>query len=646
MLPVTQIDTFYNGLTLKLRDTINAAADETFTKRRPKECYDLIENMTAHHNDWDTFAQRNESSSSITSSFNPEIVALKAEMVEINKKLMKVLQINQLKAVTPSCETCGGPHSYNDCPAIVDQTQNEDLKSIITQSGIAYKGHTIPTTSSPPKVVERETEVTKDTMPPTNNGSNKDVQPPVVQLETQIPNFEPIVAPVVKPVEAPVSAPKPNPKPSIPYPSRLNDQKFREKANDQMEKFFQIFQDLNFNIIFADALILMPKFASTIKSLLTNKEKLFKLAKTPLNEHCSAVLLKKLPEKLGDPGKFLIACDFLRMDECLALADLGASINLMPLSEKGHFIVKEGIVLDHKISKNKIEVDKAKVYVITKLHHPTTVKGVRSFLGHYVRIKSSGGVFTARKQLIFLRLDTMDPPGDITARTAPPKRCLTPVSIGLQSIMMPMTWSNLVTLVNVREKSHNVMKCLKIPSKFTRSSTYGASISWGRSRLHEGTSLEIPVLSLVIAVITFAMTNSQNVMLKYGVTHRLSTAYHLQTSGQVEVSNRSLKRILERTVGENRASWSDKLDDALWAFCIAFRLPIGCTPYKLIYGKACHLPIELEHKAYWALKHANFDLLTVGRIPKNLLDSVSQLHQPFSLSKHLKADNTNHKDNV
>ncbi|GJY92332.1 reverse transcriptase domain-containing protein [Tanacetum coccineum] len=88
------------------------------------------------------------------------------------------------------------------------------------------------------------------------------------------------------------------------------------------------------------------------------------------------------------------------------------------------------------------------------------------------------------------------------------------------------------------------------------------------------------------------------VMLKYGVTHRLSTAYHPQTSGQVEVSNRGMKRILERTVGENRASWSDKLDDALWAFCTAYKTPIGCTPYKLSYGKTCHLPIELEHKAY------------------------------------------------
>ncbi|GJU86642.1 reverse transcriptase domain-containing protein [Tanacetum coccineum] len=157
-----------------------------------------------------------------------------------------------------------------------------NLKAITTQSGVAYDGPSIP-----PKEVERETEATKD---------------------------------------------KPNLKPSIPYPSRLNDQKLREKANNQMLKFLKIFQRLHFDISFADALLHMPKFASTFKSLLSNKEKLFELASTPSNENCSAVLLKKLPEKLGDPGKFLIPCDFSELDECLALADLGASINLMPLS--------------------------------------------------------------------------------------------------------------------------------------------------------------------------------------------------------------------------------------------------------------------------------------------------------------------------
>nr|GFB04387.1 reverse transcriptase domain-containing protein [Tanacetum cinerariifolium] len=123
------------------------------------------------------------------------------------------------------------------------------------------------------------------------------------------------------------------------------------------------------------------------------------------------------------------------------------------------------------------------------------------------------------------------------------------------------------------------------------------------------------------------------VMLKYGVTQHLATAYYPQTSGQVEVSNRGLKRILERTVGENRASCSDKLDDALWAFHTAFKTPIGYTPYKLVYEKACYLPIELKHKAYWALKRCTYDLLTadfedlcLGFCPSITGSSHPQLH--------------------
>ncbi|GJY93027.1 hypothetical protein Tco_0508809 [Tanacetum coccineum] len=128
-----------------------------------------------------------------------------------------------------------------------------NLKAITTRSGVSYNGTQAPhPPSSLPKVVERKTEVMKDMVPPTNNGSTEDVQPLVVQVESRVPIFKPVVATV--------SAPNPNPKPSIPYPSRLNDQKIREKANNQIEKFYQIFQDLHFDISFADALILMPKF--------------------------------------------------------------------------------------------------------------------------------------------------------------------------------------------------------------------------------------------------------------------------------------------------------------------------------------------------------------------------------------------------
>nr|GEZ50189.1 reverse transcriptase domain-containing protein [Tanacetum cinerariifolium] len=115
------------------------------------------------------------------------------------------------------------------------------------------------------------------------------------------------------------------------------------------------------------------------------------------------------------------------------------------------------------------------------------------------------------------------------------------------------------------------------------------------------------------------------IMSKYGVTHRLSTAYHPQTSGHVEVTNCGLKRILETTVGENRALWSDKLEDSLWAFRTVIKTSVSCTPYRLVYGKACHHPLELEHKAFWALKHANFNLKTAGDHRKLQLNELSEL---------------------
>nr|GFD09667.1 reverse transcriptase domain-containing protein [Tanacetum cinerariifolium] len=153
---------------------------------------------------------------------------------------------------------------------------------------------------------------TKDMVQP----SIEDIQPPVAQ--TQVPIDEPVI--------------DPKPKPTIPYPLRVTKQKLREKDDDLALKYVEIFRKLHFELSFVDALLHMPKFSLMFKSLLNNKEKLFDLATTLVNENCSAIILKKLPEKLGDLGKFLIPCDFSELDEFLALADLGASINLMPLS--------------------------------------------------------------------------------------------------------------------------------------------------------------------------------------------------------------------------------------------------------------------------------------------------------------------------
>ncbi|GJV20369.1 reverse transcriptase domain-containing protein [Tanacetum coccineum] len=174
----------------------------------------------------------------------------------------------------------------------------------------------------------------------------------------------------------------------------------------------------------------------------------------------------------------------------------------------------------------------------------------------------------AKKLLTSSQLAIVDPSGDITVSTTSPNRYI------LVAVDYLSEWVEAKALPT--NDARVVCKFLK--SLFARFGAPHAIIS------DRGTH--------------FCNDQFRKVMLKYGVTHRLSTAYHPQTSGQVEVSNRGLKRILERTVGENCASWSDKLDDALWAFCTAYKTPIGCTPYKLVYGKACHLPIKLEHKAY------------------------------------------------
>ncbi|GJX88845.1 reverse transcriptase domain-containing protein [Tanacetum coccineum] len=178
----------------------------------------------------------------------------------------------------------------------------------------------------------------------------------------------------------------------------------------------------------------------------------------------------------------------------------------------------------HKISKSGIEVDKAKVDVIAKLPHPTSVKGIQSFLGH------AG----------FYRRFIQD----------------------FSKIARPMT--------HLLEKD--------TPFIFSKECIESFNIL--KKKLTEAPILVAPDWDLPFEIMCDASDYAVDAVLKQ-LTHRLSTAYHPQTSGQVEISNRGLKRILERTVGENRASWSDKLDDALWAFHTAFKTPIGCTPYKI-----------------------------------------------------------------
>nr|GEV56208.1 reverse transcriptase domain-containing protein [Tanacetum cinerariifolium] len=269
--------------------------------------------------------------------------------------------------------------------------------------------------------------------------------------------------------------------------------------------------------------------------------------------------------------------------------------NLVLNWEKCHFMVKEGIVLGHKISKNRLEVDRAKVDFIAKLPHPTTLKGVRSFIGHASFYRRFIQDFSkiARPMTHLLEKET-------------------PLVFSKDCINAFETLKKKLT-----EAPILVVPDWNLPFELMCDAS---DFTIGPTRGHHGANFTAKkVFDVGFFWPTIYRDAHDLVTWCDACQHQGKISQRdempqnaIQTSGQVEVSNRGLKRILERTVGENRTSWSEKLKDALWAFRTAYKTPIGCTPYKLVYGKSCHLPIALEHKAYWALKHANFDLKTTG----------------------------------
>nr|GEV42384.1 hypothetical protein [Tanacetum cinerariifolium] len=335
-----QLDMFYNALNSKDQDSLNSAAGGNFLDKMPRDCLSIIESKSKVRYSRDKAVVSKVSKNASTSGVSPDVAELK-DMVRA--LLLDKKGQNQspapVKAVEKSCVTCGGAHSYRICPATDGNIYRNNIQEYVSQaSAVNYnQGNTA--------YVKANDAVMKNMQTQGQNMQNQLTN--LTDLITKFGNSN--TASTLSSGTLPsntIANPKSdlkaiatrsvlqslNQKASIPYPSRSNDERNREKANNQIEKLYQIFKDMSFEISFVDALILMPKFASTLKALIGNKEKFSEMARTSLNEHCSAVLLKKLPKKLGDPGKFLIPCDFPGMAECLALADLGASINLMPLS--------------------------------------------------------------------------------------------------------------------------------------------------------------------------------------------------------------------------------------------------------------------------------------------------------------------------
>nr|GEY85239.1 hypothetical protein [Tanacetum cinerariifolium] len=274
-----QLDTFYNALNPNDQDTLDSARGGNFLDKIPRECLSIIESKSKSRK----FALPADQIIAIINVHSPEEGMIFPYFM-ITSSRFKPQQSNQDDFQNQMMQFMQNLYnkpstSSSSLPSNTIPNPKGEAKSITTRSGMSYKEPPIPPTS----VNQQEpVEVTTDTEPQNSD----DIHPPTVQAEDDI----------------------------------------------LAAKFMEIFRDLHFELSFADALIHMPKFAPMFKKLLKNKDKLIELTKTPLNENCSAVVLKKLPEKLDDPGRFLIPCDFTGLDNCLALADLGASINLMPLS--------------------------------------------------------------------------------------------------------------------------------------------------------------------------------------------------------------------------------------------------------------------------------------------------------------------------
>nr|GEW33335.1 hypothetical protein [Tanacetum cinerariifolium] len=239
-----QLDTFYNALNVNDQDSLNSAAGGNFLDKMPRECLKIIESKSKVRQSRAKAVVSKVSTSSSTPAISFEVAELK-DMVRallLDKKNQSSAPAPSptpapVKAVEPNCVTCGGAHSYQNCLATSENVYQDNI-----QDGVSYQGPTIPT---PSKVVKQGTEVTKDQVQTLSSQSTTPVQPPIVQSETQTP--------VSKSVVAPVSAPMPNLKPSIPYPSRRDNERCRDQANEQIEKFYEIFKDMSFEISFTDA---------------------------------------------------------------------------------------------------------------------------------------------------------------------------------------------------------------------------------------------------------------------------------------------------------------------------------------------------------------------------------------------------------